>query len=67
MDRLKTDGNTDSVKSRTRLSVERYNNSIHSVIDMTPFEALFGKKQTYQHPSDVEAQKETASGHTKGA
>ena len=59
---LKTDGNTDSVKSRINLSVERYNNSIHSAIGMTPHEALFGRKKMYQHPSDVEVQKEKDNG-----
>lgn len=47
---IKTDGNTSSVRTRLRLSVEKYNNSIHSVINMTPHEALLGRKGNFQQP-----------------
>lgn len=52
---LKTDGNKDSVKIRLRLCVDKYNNSIHSTINMTPHEALYGRKGIFRQPLDANA------------
>ena len=54
---LKTDGNKDSVQTRLRLCVDKYNNKIHSVISMTPYEALFGRKGNYENPLNEKHQK----------
>ena len=51
---MKTDGDTSSVRTRLRLSIEKYNNSIHSVIKMTPHEALFRTKNNFINPLDTE-------------
>lgn len=54
---LKTDGNKDKVQTRLRLCIDKYNNSIHSVIGMTPFEALFGRKGNFQNPLNANDQR----------
>ena len=43
---LKTDDIGNSPAVRMKMSVDRYNNTIYSVINMSPREALFGKKTT---------------------
>ena len=43
---LKIDEVSTSVGNLIRLSVDKYNNTIHSVIGITPFEALYGKTLT---------------------
>lgn len=47
---LRTDGISASVTNLIKLSVDKYNKTIHSVIDMTPFEACYGKQLT---PNDT--------------
>lgn len=54
---LKTDGNKDSVKTRLRLCVDKYNNTIHSVISMTPYEALFGRRGNFENPLNANEQR----------
>lgn len=55
---LKTDKISNSVKELMKLSVEKYNNAIHSVIRMTPREALFGRKELFDNAEQLNIQRE---------
>jgi hypothetical protein len=57
---LKTENVCDSPADRIKLSVDKYNNSIHSVINMTPCEALIGPRNNTetQSPSTANQQRE---------